>query len=203
MSAINSRKAKFGIKHRSKQDGVAAVEFAVVAILFFLIVFAIIEFARAMYMYNTMAEVTRRAAHAAANISFTDPDALDLARKQAVLDETNGNLPFGSPITYKNIRIEYLSLPSKKSALQIIPPGSMPSCPATNRVTCMTDLNGSDCIRAVQARICQEKTNTGTCTPVRYRSLISLIPLPLQLPTSLTIASAETLGYRTGDTPCY
>lgn len=201
MSATDPHETKCRVKHRSRQDGVAAVEFAIVASLFFMIVFGIIEFARAMYVYNTMAEVTRRAAHAAANTSFTDTDALDLARKRAVFDETNGNLPFGSPITYKNVRIEYLSLPPKKYALEIIPSSSMPSSPARNKVTCMTDLNGSSCIRAVQARICQEETNTGACTPVEYQSLISFINLPISLPTSLTIVSAETLGYATGDVP--
>jgi hypothetical protein len=202
MSAINSRQMKPRLRHGFRQDGVAAVEFAIVATLFFLIVFGIIEFARAMYMYNTLAEVTRSAAEAAANTSFNDDGGLDLARKRAVLDEKNGKLPFGSPITYHNVRIEYMYLPPKAFALQIISAGSLPACPASNRVNCMADPNGTSCIRAVQARICKEGAASGTCTPVDYESLIPLIKLPLVLPTSPTIVTAETLGYKTGDVPC-
>lgn len=202
MSATSPRQVRSQSRLRTKQDGVAAVEFAVVAILFFLIVFGIIEFSRAMYMYNTLAEVTRSAAAAAANISFNDKDGLDLARKRAVLDEENGQLPFGTPITYRNVHIDYMYLPPKAYALQIISAGSLPTCPASNRVNCMADPNGTSCIRAVQARICKEDSGSDTCTPVDYESLIPLIKLPLLLPTSPTIVTAESLGYKTGDVPC-
>jgi hypothetical protein len=202
MSATNPYMNPPRFRYRSRQGGGAAVEFAIVAMLFFTIVFGIIEFARAMYMVNTMAEVTRSAAHAAANISFNDTNALDAARKRAVFDEKDGILPLGNPITYKNIRIEYLYLGQKSLALQIIPSSSMPSCPAKNRVVCMANPNDPSCIRAVQARICQETTNEGACTPVPYQTLTSVISLPLTLPTAVTIATAETLGYQTGDVPC-
>lgn len=202
MSATNSHTVQPGYIRRPKQDGAAAVEFSLVAILFFLIVLGIIEIARAMYLYNTLAEVTRRAAHAAANISFTNGPALDLARKRAVFDEVKGALPFGSPITYRNIRIGYLYLPKGVSELRAIPQGSMPTCPAANRFNCMDNPNGANCIRAVQASVCTEETATDTCTPVDYKSLFPLINLPMTLPTSLTIVSAETLGYKKGDVPC-
>ena len=202
MSATNTSNTKSSACLKRRQSGVAAVEFAMVATMFFVIVFGIIEIARAMYMFNTMAEVTRRAAQEAANVSFRDSAALDLVRKRAVFDEEKGKLPFGEPITYQNIRIEYLTLPKNKSALEIIPDASLPSCPAKNRVNCMADPNAGNCIRAVQARICQEGSSGGACTPVTYQSLVSLINLPLTLPTALTIVSAETLGYKKGDVPC-
>jgi hypothetical protein len=184
------------MRNKPDESGAAAVEFALVAIMFFLIVFGIIEFSRAMYMFNTFSEVTRRAARSAANISFTDQDALDLARKRAVLDEAKGLLPLGSPVTYKNVRIEYLYLPKNAISLQIISTGNMPDSVVTNRANCMSDPNGQNCIRAVQARICQETSNTGNCTAVTFQSIISLFTLPLKLPHSLTIVSAETLGYK-------
>lgn len=202
MSATDTRRLKPGCANRPNQSGVAAVEFAIVAIVFFMIVFGIIEIARAMYMFNTLSEVTRNVARAAANISFLDGDALDAARKRAVFSEIKGELPFGSPITYENIRIEYLYLGSKAISLELIPTGAMPSCPARNRLNCMNNPYSSSCIRAVQARICKETAKTGTCTPVTFQPIVSLIDLPLKLPTSLTIVNAETLGYRAGDTPC-
>ncbi len=191
-------------KPRRNQEGVAAVEFALVIIVFLLVVFGILEFARALYMINTLAEVTRRAAHSAANISFKDDDALDLARKHAVFDDVDGALPFGVPITYRNIRIEYLKLRYKSPELEIITSAALPTCPARNRLNCMKDPNSTTetCIRAVQARICQEGQNGDTCTPVQYQTIFPLISLPISLPTSLTTVPAETLGYRTGDIPC-
>jgi hypothetical protein len=196
MSATNFRVTK----PRPNQHGGAAVEFALVLIAFLIVVFGIFEIARAMYMFNTLPEVTRRAARAAANISFNDGAALDLARKRAVLDEVSGILPLGTPVTYENIRFEYLYLPPKSFALA--PISSMPSCPAKNRLNCMADPNGTSCIRAVQASICQEGQGGGSCTRISYQPLFPFINLPLTLPTSITIVTAETLGYRTGDLPC-
>ena len=157
-----------------------------------------------MYMFNTLAEVTRRAAHGAANTSFKDDAALALVRKRAVFNETSGLLPFGEPITSQNIRIEYLKLPNKGLELEIIAPSALPSCPAKNRLNCMKDPNSATetCIRAVQARVCQEGQSGDTCTPVPYKTIFPLIYLPLTLPTSLTTVTAETLGYKKGDLPC-
>ncbi|QOY96237.1 pilus assembly protein [Massilia sp. UMI-21] len=192
------------IKRKGKQKGVAAVEFGLVVVAFLIVVLGILELARAMYMMNTLPEVTRSAARAAANISFKDSAALDLARKRAVFNEVSGALPFGSPITYRNIRFEYLKLRANYYEMELIPSSAMPSCPARNRLNCMNDPHsaGDTCIRAVQARICQEGQSEGVCTPVEYQSLFSIIDLPLSLPTSLTIVTAETLGYRSGDPPC-
>ena len=47
----------------SRQRGVAAVEFALVVIIFLTLLFGIIELARSMYVFNTLKEVTRRAAN--------------------------------------------------------------------------------------------------------------------------------------------
>lgn len=52
------------------------------------------------------AEVTRSAAHMAANSDFRDQRALDIARKRAALDDPSGILPFGDPITYQNICVD-------------------------------------------------------------------------------------------------
>jgi hypothetical protein len=48
------------------QKGAAMVEFALIALLFFILLFGIIEFARAMFVYNTLVEATRRGARTAA-----------------------------------------------------------------------------------------------------------------------------------------
>lgn len=48
------------------QRGAALVEFAIIALLFFIILFGIIEFGRAWFTYNTLVEATRRGARVAA-----------------------------------------------------------------------------------------------------------------------------------------
>jgi Flp pilus assembly pilin Flp len=200
MSATNPH----GIGRTRHQDGVAAVEFALLVIAFLIVVFGILEVARVMYMFNTLAEVTRSAARGAATTSFHDTAGLDLVRKRAVFNETTGELPFGSPVTYKHIRFEYLRLRANSFTLEVIPEDQLPSCPARNRLICMNDPNGpnTNCIRAVRASICEEGQAEGACTAVEYKTIFPFIPMPLTLPTSVTIVTAESLGYRAGDLPC-
>lgn len=204
MSATDPLQPGPAVRIRARQAGVAAVEFALVATTFFIILFGIIELARAMYMFNTLAEVTRRAARAAANTDFRDQAAIDLVRRRAVFAEGSGNLLLGHPVTYKNVRIEYLYLGSSAGRLELlpIPAWSMPSCPAKNRLNCMTDTSSANCIRAVRARVCQEEESGGACTQIGYQTMVSIVPMPFRLPTSTTIVNAETLGYRSGDAPC-
>lgn len=191
---------------RRTQRGVAAVEFAVVGLVFFLAVFGAIELARIMYMYNTLADVTRSAAKAAANIDWSNTAALDRARQQAIFRTTPGELAFGAPITDRHIRIDYLYLDNQGGTVSMKPvSGSMPSCPGRNRHNCLTSpyssSSGADvCIRLVRARICQP--GSADCQHVDYQTLFSLFSLGVPLPTSTTIVTAETLGYHSGDPVC-
>jgi len=49
----------------NKEKGVYSIEFAVVASLFFVLFFAVIEFSRLMYTWNVLTEVSRRGARLA------------------------------------------------------------------------------------------------------------------------------------------
>jgi hypothetical protein len=51
---------------RHRQKGLYIVEFALVAGLFFVLLFGAIEFARALFVWNTLTEATRRGARLAA-----------------------------------------------------------------------------------------------------------------------------------------
>jgi hypothetical protein len=51
--------------NRHKQKGAETVEFAMIALLFFAVLFAIIEFSRAMFVWNALSEATRRGARMA------------------------------------------------------------------------------------------------------------------------------------------
>jgi Flp pilus assembly protein TadG len=54
------------MKSLHKQKGAETVEFALVAIVFFAVIFTVIEFGRAMFTWNALTEATRRGARLAA-----------------------------------------------------------------------------------------------------------------------------------------
>jgi len=51
--------------NKHQQKGAETVEFAMIALLFFAMLFAVIEFSRAMFVWNALAEATRRGARMA------------------------------------------------------------------------------------------------------------------------------------------
>lgn len=188
---------------RFPQTGSVVIEFALIAVVFFIFVFGIIELARIVYMYNTLAEATRNAAKAASNVSFNDTAALDRVRQQAIFRSTPGGLIAGSPITDANIRIDYMSLEKQGTGTLLMSPiatASLPACPSRNRYNCLANPYGSSCIRLVRVRVCRE--GNANCDPVPYEPLFPLISLGVSLPNSTTIVSAESLGYRAGDPLC-
>lgn len=200
MQAINSSlRDRFRLRN---QAGAAAVEFALVVIIFLTLLFGVLEIARAMYICNTLQEVTRRAAELATNTDFTNDAAMQDVREAAIFRSSPGYLMFAEPVTDANIRIDYMSVSRDAGALALapIPQASLPSSPANNQGICMSDPNDARCIRLVRVRVC-ETGGGDQCNPVPYQSLVSLIPLPLPLPISTTIALAETLGRPAGLPP--
>ncbi len=184
-----------------RQQGVAAVEFALVVGIFLTLVFGVIELARAMYICNTLQEVTRRAAAMASNTDFSDGAAIQRVREYGVLRNSPGFLPFAEPVTDAHIKIDYMAIVDGEEGLELepIPPGSLPANPAQNRITCLRNPNDSGCIRLVRVRVCMP--GSGDCDPVPYQSIVSLIPIPFALPQSITIVTAETLGLPPGLPP--
>lgn len=67
------------LNHRHNERGATVAEFAVVALLFFTLIFAIIEFGRLLYTHNALTDATRRGArYAVLHNGLTEDD------KQAV-----------------------------------------------------------------------------------------------------------------------
>jgi hypothetical protein len=189
-----------------RQNGSFAVEFSLVIIVFLTLIFCVIEIARVMYMWNTLQEVTRRAASAAARTDFSDVSAMNSVRNQAVFRATSGLLPAGDPVTDAYVRIDYMSLARAsdgRMTLTPIPNGTLPSCPARNQVACAADPNAASCIRFVRVRICAPGSDATTCDPVPYAPIMPIVNVAsLTLPLSTTIARAETLGYTPGQSLC-
>lgn len=174
----------------------AAVEFALVAILFFLFVFGILEVARVMYVYNTLQESTRRAAAAAANVYPTDTAAIARLKEDAVFRTSPGQLILGAPVSDSHVRIDYLAYD-----LSVIPTSALPSCASDNQLICMANPHSASCIHFVEVRIC-DPSDTSACNPVQSQGMFPLVSLPVSLPTAPTIVPVETLGYKQGVPPC-
>jgi hypothetical protein len=186
------------------QSGVAAVEFALLSLVFFTIVFGVIEVARLLFLFNTLQEVTRRAAAGAVRVYPKDAAAFNKVRQDAIFRSSDGELVLGSPITEQNVRIEYLALlrdNTGKLSFSKIPDGDLPSCAAQNRSICMGNPNADNCIRFVRVSIC-DASITAECRPVKSRMIVPLISMPVPLHKATTIATAESLGYVAGMAPC-
>lgn len=106
MRAIEQRRT--GPTRRRKQQGVAAVEFSVVGIVFFLLFFGMVEMSRAMYVINTLQEVTRRAAALATNTDFSNAAAMQAVRQRAIFRDSPGFLLFAQPVNDTHIIIDYM-----------------------------------------------------------------------------------------------
>lgn len=182
----------------TKQRGVAAVEFALLATLFFALVFGVLEIARLVYLFNTLQEVTRRAAVMAMNSPF-DQDAQDTLRKKALFRDNQGYLILGAPVTFAHVRLEYLSLSRDTGQLVLLPVSPLPASPAANRLNCLADPYGANCIRYIRVQVCQPGS-TANCDRVPYQTIFPLINFSLfGLPRAQTIVPAQSLGYTAGE----
>jgi len=163
------------------------------AMVFVIFIFGLIELSRVLYLWNTMAEVTRRAARGAAITNFSDSAAMDLVRRKALFRSSAGGLPMGGEITDAYVTISYL-----RSNLS---PATMPACPAQNIINCAADPDGASCIRFVQVRLCVP--GGAECTRVPYTSMLALDSVfsgAFHFPTFATVTPAGSLGYRPGAT---
>ncbi len=191
------------IRKLSRQGGAFIVEFALVALFFFTMVFTVLEISRAVYVFNTLQEVTRRAARAASVTDPADSAAISKLKYEAVFDQVAGKLALAAPVTHAYIKIDYLSLQNGAGGSitpTVIPAAALPNCPARNRVTCSADSGDASCVRLVRVRICAP--GAGDCSPVPYQTLLPLVRLPVNLPTSTTIVKAESMGYTPGSPMC-
>jgi Flp pilus assembly protein TadG len=173
---------------RAPQRGTTAVEFAMVAVVFFLFLFGMIEMSRALYLWSTMTTVTNRAARAAAITSPTDAAAKDLLRQRAMFVTSAGQeMILGGGIKPGNLTIDYL----QGDASTVI---ATPPCPADNVVNCLNDPNGATCVRFVRVRLCLAGTS---CSRVPYTPMVALPGLDalrISMPYFTAVAPIEPLA---------
>ncbi len=183
----------YSVKTGQFQHGAAAVEFALVAIVFFTLFLGILEFGRFMYVRNTVQEVTRRAAREAVVSDFS-PGSIAAIQLDAVMSAGqagNPAVPAAPEITSKDVQIHYFSAPGVE-----IPQGSMPVSPDDNIAACLDPDRSDSCIRFVEAEVCAGHATP--CTdPLMYQPMIAPFAfLHLAIPSSTVTMPAESLGYR-------
>lgn len=187
-----------------RQAGVVAIEFALLAGIFFTFVFGIIEVARLMFVFGTLQEVTRRAAVAAANVYPSETTAIRQLKQNAIFRSGAGELVLAAPVSDANVSIDYLALvrdpASSELSLANIDTGILPSSPAQNRQVCMRNPNAANCIRFVQVSICASGS-AGNCMPVTSATLLPLVHFALPLHKATTIVPVESFGYTPGMAP--
>lgn len=179
------------------QRGAAAVELALVAIPFFLMLFGAIEFGRLLYLWNTAQEVTRNAARLAVVTDFTNAAAVAAIRRSAVFRIDDGPLPGAPELTTANVNIRYLNAAG-------VPADPMPVDPGDNISACLDAARVSSCIRFVEVCL-----STGVTCDVGER--VAFTPFTffftgsgysradltgVRIPMSTVRMPAESLGFQ-------
>lgn len=89
-----------------RQQGATTVEFAVVATVLFTVLFGVIEVGRALFVWNTLTEVTRRGARVAA---VCPVDHASVARVAVFGDPVGGDSsPILRNLSTANVQVDYL-----------------------------------------------------------------------------------------------
>lgn len=190
----NSTLAK--VKSTVPQRGVAAVEFALIAIPFLLLVLGAMEFGRLLYLWNTAQEVTRNAARQAVVTDFNDSDAIAAIKRSAVFRVSDGTLPASSEISNASVVILYRNANGDIAA-------PMPADPGDNISACLDETRSASCIRYVE--VCLSTGTTCTDQTIAFRPMIGLFSTSgpnstdlsgIRIPLSTVRMPAESLGFR-------
>jgi len=91
---------------RRPQRGTTTVEFAIIALLVMITVFAGLEFGRALFVMNVLTEATRRGARLAAVCPIGDPKPASAA----IFANGGGNSPVIAGLTTANVQVQYLDV---------------------------------------------------------------------------------------------
>jgi Flp pilus assembly protein TadG len=154
--------------------GVATVEFAIVAMVFLTLLFGILEIGRLMYVYNSLQEVTRRAAREA-TVRWID----DQAEVRTLALFGGAALPGGAEITSASIKIEYLDATGAIVS-------TYPANPGDNLSACGDATRVANCIFSVRVSI----------DNIKYSPMITLFSfLNVTMPTSTVTMHAESMGF--------
>jgi len=91
---------------RRQQRGTTTVEFAIIGTVLMVVMFGTLEFGRALFVINTLAEATRRGARMAAVCPIGDPKPAQVA----VFANGGSNSAIVAGLTTANVQIQYLDI---------------------------------------------------------------------------------------------
>ncbi len=171
-----------------RQNGSVSVEFALVSVVLFSLIFGTMELGRVFMVWNAAQEITRRAARDAAVDGFS---ALPYARNDAVLQPaTSGNdatFPGLPELGAMAVSIQFMS-----GAFGALTPAAvLPTDGLQNQLNCAQ--GSTPCITAVQAMLCTPGSNP--CSPIAYLPVgIPFLPMALFLPLSPVTLPLEGAG---------
>ena len=160
---------------RSSEKGAAMAEFVIISVVFFMIIFAIIEFGRFFYTYNALNDAARRGARYGA---LHGEDKLVCAQRVVVYGESRVNpqtcAATGSPLinglTEANVTVTYEGADADNN----------PATPATDY-----------------------GMNLGTVSVVihdyTFKLAIPFVPKTLTMPSYVTTLTAESAGEKPDD----
>jgi len=168
---------KLSFPGKKQQSGVVIVEFAICCLLFFTVVFGILEFGRMMYVYNTMQEVTRRGARIA-TIVWVDKSKTII--DTAMFGTDNTYVPGAPEITRDKLTIKYLTAAGAEVS-------AYPTDPGDNMSACNDVTRTTECIRSVSVSL----------DNVTYAPMVTLFSsyLSIAMPSTKVVMSAESLGF--------
>lgn len=163
-----------------RQTGAAIVEFALIASLLLAFIYAIFEFGRMLFVYNSMQEITRRGAREA-TVRWVDQTA---TIKSLALFGAN-TLPGGPEITSSNIYIRYLQS-NGIDEVTLTPTDAGDNLSACNDATRTTE-----CIKYVEVSV-----KNVDYTPLIFKAGTTTSWKPVnRLPQATTIVYAESMGF--------
>ena len=155
---------------RKRQQGLASVEFALVGGLMLLLLLAVIEFGRLVFVWNSATEATRRGVRVAVVCPINDPAIANVTVFND--DATSGPSALVTGLTTADVVVEYLRAD-----------GTAPDCMACNcDNSCGTDKYES--IQYVQVGI----------LGYQHTLLIPFIDLTLAMPPFTATLPRESLG---------
>ena len=102
---------------RSNERGATLVEFAIGATVFLMAIFAVLEFGRALWVHNALADAARRGARYAVTHSQTDADKV----KNVVVygDPNGGTQPVVSNLDVSNVTVAYSNFALNKGTVAV------------------------------------------------------------------------------------
>jgi Flp pilus assembly protein TadG len=90
---------------KNKEAGSTLVEFAIASTVFLIVMFAVLEFGRALWVHNALADAARRGARYA--VVHTEGDAAAVKNVVVYGDSAGGSKPLVDNLTTANVNVTY------------------------------------------------------------------------------------------------